>query len=46
MNPDEVDELNERMAAVLEMQARCTCTPESDIRDCPNYEPGDEEAFE
>jgi hypothetical protein len=33
----------EFLKAVREMQARCTCTPHSDITDCPNYVEGDED---
>lgn len=31
---------------IRQRQASCTCTPESDIRECPNYEPGDEVLME
>ena len=31
---------------IQELQARCTCTPTNDVRDCPNYQPGDEELME
>lgn len=34
------------LARLREMQEGCTCTPDSDIRECPNYEPGDEVLME
>lgn len=34
------------LAAIVAYGAHCTCTPDSDIRDCPNYQPGDEQGWD
>lgn len=39
---DDLDSRFEMIYALRAQQAKCTCAT-NDIRDCPNYQPGDEE---
>lgn len=39
----DVDDIEEMLHRLKDMQAACTCTPDSDISLCPNYVPGEDD---